>query len=412
MITTDCLPHDRIEFARTEIGEIADLLDLPWATKRVARVVDTRVGLEVQVGPYVGRLVVPGKVVIDVREPYPGTVAACLELSKSGRRAASQGSPPGAVHVAPWTALAESFATSLSSYVMHGIERQYLPQLITTSRPRGHVEVGLTAQKVFSRGREDKIICRPRVLSDDTPLNRALVAGAARAEQILIRDGSANCLRVLRSVAPAMSGVRRDTAPDVFAARRQIELLREDHRDLLSLAQLLVEGVPTLPPSERFDDVFPMTAWLNVERIFEEAIFAATRQIVGDRGRVHAGTGDATTLFAGQLEGESEPVAKSADPDIVVRHAAGTLLLDAKYRRHLADFTEDELYQLMAHAGAYRASAAALVAPARPGRAAEEKWLGRDRSGIAYYAISVDPADPAQIFQALQAWLNRQVRQP
>jgi len=213
-------------------------------------------------------------------------------------------------------------------------------------------------------------------------------------------------------MAPALSGVRRDVVPDVMAARREVNLLREDHRYLLSLVELLVEGVPSLPPSQRLDEMFPATAWLNVERIFEEAIVSVAREVVGHRGRVHTGKGDGTTLFAGQLEGEPRPVTKSADPDIVVQHPGGTILLDAKYRRHLAYFTEDELYQLMAHAGAYRATAAALVAPARPGAIPEERWLGRDKYGTAYYAISVDPTAPAQIFQALETWLNHQVKQP
>jgi 5-methylcytosine-specific restriction enzyme subunit McrC len=410
MIIDSYLPHDRIEYRIDEIGELADLLELPWITHGIARLTKTRVGVEVQVGPYVGRLVVPGKIVIDIREPFPGTVSACLELSKSGRKAAGQGSPPGTVKITPLSALAENFIESLSNYVMLGIERQYIPELITTSRPRGHVELGLTAKRIFSRGQEDKIVCRPRILSDDTPLNRALVAGAVRAEQVLVRDGSQAGLKTLRSLAPALSGVRRDVAPDLMAARREVNLLREDHRYLLSLVELLIEGVPSLPASERLDEVFPVTAWLNVERIFEEAIFSVTREVVGRRGRVHAGKGDGTMLFAEQVEGEPQPITKSADPDIVIRLPGGTLLLDAKYRRHLAEFTEDELYQLMAHAVAYRATAAALVAPVRPGATSQEKWLGRDRYGTAYYAISVDPTDPAQIFQALETWLSQQVK--
>lgn len=411
MISVKHLPHDRIEFRNEEIGEFADLLELPWVTNRIARLTKTRIGVEVQIGPYVGRLVVPDRVVIDVNEPFPGTVAACLELSRSGRRAAVQQSPPGTVQVTPWSALAEEFTASLSNYVTHGIERRYRPELITTSRPRGHVELGLTATRLFSRGQEDKIICRPRILSDDTPLNRALAAGATRAEQLLVRDGSSACLKILRSLAPALSDIRRDIAPDFIAARREVDFSREDHRYLLSLAELLVEGVPSLPVSERLDDIFPMTAWLNVERIFEEAIFSVTKEVVGYGGWVHQGKGDGTTLFAERLEGEPEGLTKFADPDIVVQYPGGTLLLDAKYRRHLAEFTEDELYQLIAHAGAHRATAAALVAPVRLGASPKEKWLGRDKYGTKYYVISVDPTAPAQIFEALEAWLNRHVKQ-
>ncbi len=412
MITATCLPHDRVEFRSDEIGPFHDLLNLPWVTHKVARPVQTRVGVAIQVGPYVGRLVVPKRAVIDIGEPFPGTVAACLELSRSGRRAADQGSPPGRIAVPPWSTLAKDFTKSLSRYVMRGIERQYLPELVTTSRPRGHVEIGLTAKRTLSRGRVDKIICRPRYLSDDTPLNRAIAAGAARAEQVLVRAGSAGSLKTLRSMAPALSGVRRDVIPDFVAARRDVDRLREDHGNLLSLAQLLVEGVPSLPSSQRLDELLPVTAWLNVERIFEEAILSVVHEVVGPRGQVHPGRGDGTTLFGLQADGDPEPLAKSADPDVVIRCSGETILLDAKYRRHQTEFTEGELYQLMAHAAAYRATAAALVAPVRAGRSPEQLWLGRDRQGTAYYVISVDPTAPAQIFETLETWLNRHVTLP
>ena len=173
MLTIECLPHDRIEFRVNELGQFTDLIELPWVTQHIARIAKTRVGIELQTGPYVGRLVIPQKAVINVREPFPGTVAACLQLAKSGRKAATQGSPPGTVRVEPWSALAEEFTKSLSDYVMRGIERQYTAELITTSRPRGHVELARTAKLIYSRGREDEIICRPRVLSEDTSFNRA-----------------------------------------------------------------------------------------------------------------------------------------------------------------------------------------------------------------------------------------------
>ena len=412
MLTFECRPHDRIEFDVDELGEFADLVQLPWVTQRIARVTKTRVGVEVQTGPYVGRLVVPDKVIIDVLEPFPGTIAACLQLTKSGRQAAAQGSPPGIVRVQPWSALAEEFTKALSDYVMHGIERRYSPELITTSRPRGHVELYRTAKLIFSHGREDEVICRPRVLSEDTSLNRVLAAGAMRAEQVLVRDGSSGHLKTLRTLAPALAGIRRDVVPNLMAARRELNYLREDHRYLFSLAEMLVEGIPSLPPSERLDEMFPATAWLNVERIFEDAILSVTREVVGSRGQVYVGRGDGTMLFAEQLEGDPPSVAKSADPDIVVHYSGGTVLLDAKYRRHSAEFTEDELYQLMAHAGAYHATAAALIAPVKPGTIAHERWLGRDRHNTAYCVISVDPTSPAQVFQALNSWLNLWVKPP
>jgi hypothetical protein len=100
---------------------------------------------------------------------------------------------------------------------------------------------------------------------------------------------------------------------------------------------------------------------------------------------------------------------KSANPDIVVRYQHAVLLMDAKYRRHDKLFTDSELYQLMAHATAYQATAAALVAPARPGHGTEPQWIGRDNNGTAYYVVLVDPTSTRLMYQPIADWLAGQL---
>ena len=87
-------------------------------------------------------------------------------------------------------------------------------------------------------------------------------------------------------------------------------------------------------------------------------------------------------------------------------------LLDAKYRRHKDQFTEDELYQLMAHAGAYQAVAAALVTPSRNEVDPPLRWIGSDRGGTAYYVISVDPSSTTGMFEPIADWISRQITPP
>lgn len=411
MISLRCLPHDRVELRTAEVGDLDELDHLAWIEAGIARAVPTRLGVELRIGPYVGRLVIPGRVVIDVEEPYPGTVATCLEITTTGRRAADQPSPPGRVRVAPWSTMAVRFERALSRYVARGVECKYLPEVIVTSRPRGHVDVPQTAVQLASRGRTHQVVCQVRPLTEDTSLNRAVLAGAVRAEQLLLRGALHGSLTALRRSLMALAGVRGDMAPDFRVARQQLDPHRDDHDELLSLAEILVAGVPALPRSERQDPARPMTAWLNVELIFEEAVRVIVRDTLASQATVRAGRGDGTQLFSRRKD-DPQALRKAADPDVVISLTGHTWLMDAKYRRHAGEFTEDELYQLIAHAGAYHATAAALVAPVRSDQPPGHRWLGRDVSGASYYLVTVDPETPAGMVEPIGAWLSNQLRQP
>jgi hypothetical protein len=406
MIYLRALPHDRIEFGKGEIGMLGDLRKLPWTEAGVARAVETRLGIELRVGSYVGRLIIPDRATIDIEEPYPGTVATCLAITTSGRKAGDQTSPSSRTMVSPWSAVAIRFQELLSAYVLHGIERRYISEMVTTSRPRGRIDIASTITRVRSRGREDQVTCTPRILTEDTPLNRVISAAAVRAEQLLLREGITGTLRNVRLASMALSGVRRDVIPDFAAARNSLEIRHADRDALLSLAELLVSGVPTLPSGERQDPDHPMTAWINAELLFEEAIRSIARAVVGDSGSVRAGRGDGVTLFQRWPQDPATP-RKSADPDVVIRHKNGILLLDAKHSRHDEDFTEDELYQLIAHAGAYQALAAALVIPSRDKNWAATRWIGRDQNGVAYYTVSVDPTSATGMYDPIAEWITR-----
>lgn len=405
MISIRCQPHDRLEFHDAELGDLDALRQLPWAVARVATIRPTRLGVELRIGPYVGRLIVPGKAVIDIEEPYAGSVTTCIELATSGRRAANQLSAPGRVQVSPWSAVAQAFEEALSHYVSAGIERSYVPEVFVTALPRGRIDISRTTRQLRSRGRNHQLVCHRRLLTDDTSLNRTVIAAAVRAEQLLLRDGKSRSLIGVRRSMAALGGVRRDLAPDLNQARAHVGAGRTGHHRLLSLAELLIRGVPAMPSSDRQDVTQPMTAWLNAERIFEEAVRSVVRRELGTEGGVRAGLGDGTEIFS-SLTGDPACLRKAADPDVVIGYKKWTWLLDAKYRRHIRDFTEDELYQLIAHAGAYRAAVAGLVAPVRPGQLPGHQWLGRDKSGTVYYLVTVDVSTPRGLAEPIAQFLQ------
>lgn len=409
MLILEARPHDTVQVSQAEFGILPeDSPGLPWVAERVASVRQTRVGLEIVIGPFVGQLVVPDRLILNVAEPFPGTLRACLSVTTGGRRAGSQDTAAGTVAVQPWDPVITTFAGELATYVRGGAEKRYLQHRLTTSRPRGRVDIPRTATKVWSRGRTDLLACDTRVLSEDTHLNRALLAAAVKAEALALQLGVRSPLRDLRTASMALSGAQLESAPSVRAARAEINPLLSGMASLLGLAEVILDGIPALPPPRLEDTPYPVSGWLNTEKIFEEAV----RFIVADAapaGAVRPGEGDGVTLLSA-IPGGVTPDLSDADPDVVVETGGRCLLLDAKYRRHGDGYSQGELYQLMAHARAYRAHAAALVAPAVR-RAPGAYAIGMDSAGTTYYVVAVDPSSDVSLRQQISAWVRQRLEE-
>lgn len=390
-----------IPLTKEEVGlSEEELRELPWARAGIAEVHQTRIGYELVLGAYVGRLVIPGAGTVDVKESYTGTVAACLDLTATGRRGEFQRSSIGTVHVEPWKALLKLFAETVRDCLAAGHDRRYLVHPIVTSYPRGKVDAATTVRKLQSRGRTDVIACRPRRLTEDTPINRLLLSACVRAEGLARREQLEEELLQLRQSTFLLGGARLEPWPDIDAALRSVLPGDDLTRRTAGLAELLIRGVPALPLDDQLMARYDVSAWLDAEKLFEEAIRTVIERLCPP-GTVRRGQGDGVRLFT-RHPGDPSDWNKSADPDIVIDLPRRTLILDAKYRRHRRDFNEDELYQLMAHATAYSASDAALIS------ASDEsgtKWLGRDRNGIAYHLVLLDAGNARSMLATLTAWL-------
>jgi 5-methylcytosine-specific restriction endonuclease McrBC regulatory subunit McrC len=193
----------------------------------------------------------------------------------------------------------------------------------------------------------------------------------------------------------AFTAVPVETSPDIRSARADLgPYATEELVGLLDLAELIVKGVSALP-EDAFDREQPASVWINVEAIFEQAVRKLVAELLSSP--VHAGRGDSVQLLR---DGES----LEADPDIVIHHAEGTVIIDAKYRRHGTDVSRPELYQLMAHALAYEARHAALVTP-RIRATDTDRFLGIDSRDCIYDVVAVDTHSADLLRTQLEAWL-------
>lgn len=410
MITLTARAHDRIQLTEAELGiSWEDAADLPWVVERVATIRRTRVGIEIVIGPFVGQLVVPNHLTLNVEETFPGTLRACLAITTGGRRAGHQDTGRGKLAARAWDTVLGRFAAEVTTYVRGGAEKRYLEQRVTTARPRGRIDIPRTGLQVWSRGRTDLLACNVRVLTEDTNLNRTLLAATVKAEALALQLGVDEPLRNLRTASMALSGARLEPAPDTRAARAEINPMLPRMTMLLGLAEVILGGIPALPPPRLEDAPFPMSAWLNSAKIFEEAVRSVVTD-VAPVGTVRAGAGDGVTLLSA-IEDDPSPVEHEADPDVVIESDGRVVLLDAKYRRHGDEYSETELYQLMAHARAYGAVAAALVSPAAQ-RQPGTYPIGRDSAGTAYYVVAVDPSSELSLEQEIGTWVTEALGAP
>jgi hypothetical protein len=246
--------------------------------------------------------------------------------------------------------------------------------------------------------------CTVRNLSDDTAINRVLLAAALASERILV-DRLAERLVIRRCIA-ALSGVTLHPHPPIPPAWQVPD---DDVARAMLLAETLLAGIPISPNEAGSRSAF--SVWINVDRIFEDAV----RNIFtgcASEARVVRGKDCGVHLFHAD-PGEPPPLPKRAEPDIVVLRDDGrVLVVDVKYRNSGERPTEEQLYQLAAHAGAFRADAAALFVPVLGKGPEEMRRYGRLADGCTVDVVPVRADDAGRMERSVTAWLESQSFKP
>ncbi|GHH46484.1 5-methylcytosine restriction system specificity protein McrC [Streptomyces candidus] len=388
--------YGRLQLTESEIGmPVEQAMQLPWARSGVATLRRTRLGAELEIGPYAGTIAFNDKFSVTIDELVPGTVAACLAISSSGRKQNSQKSSHGD-RVAPIVAIALEFLRTLEGEILGSLRKEYVTVTSQSNRPRGRISVRETVLHLWAKGRTDHVVTRSRVLTEDTPVNRYLLAASIRAERLLRHFPDER--RSIQKCIHALSGAEVYAQPSfpMNLSEADQSLLRS-----LRIAEALLSGVPFR--SQQHGEA-PFSAWVNVDRVFEEAVRETCHRVAPASATVTDGKSQRIKIFHAR-DGEPSAIAKRADPDIVVQHHGKIGLLDAKYRISGERVTEDELYQLIAHIGAFSADAGALVAPALnapPG----VRRLGRINGGCTVDVIAVDPTDPDAMASVIASWIS------
>jgi len=359
-------------------------------------VITRRASWGIKTAGYVGQVLLEGDVRLRLREKIPGALAALLAWSSpEDFREELAKSPLGKDGAdAILDAYARRLLSHIAEYVRHGRQKEYQRQQLVTSSPRGKIAVRGT-MRLISRGIAGRVVVANSRLSANLMANRLLSLGL-RAVDDYYRTANPDSphLSKARYLAPLFEDV------DGFSVERMHWLARArafdealadrrtsgDLRDALTYCRAFVLHLGQWP-EDMVDGYLPRAFFLNLSTLFEEAVRLALATVVADNCSVKHGRSQGVHIF------KDNGRHFEAEPDIVVRRSEQAVLVaDVKYKT-LDDSDglpgHDDVYQLLAHAAAFKSQTALLIYPG------ELAWLGRlglSHGGIEVFFCTVRPA--------------------
>lgn len=355
----------------------------------VVTITELRGGLAVETGSHVGRVVVgpldltilPKVAWVRWRTLF-GFALRLRGLSRSDEAA----TPVGASSLHDLLVL--ELVAEVRDLLGRGLHREYVRHRADLATPRGRLDFARMA--VRGGLRDATIPCRFTRRSDDSPLNRALLAGldaAARLASDRALRGDAR--RLAHELEPTVARVRLD-AECLAAARTALDRRTARYAPALGLIALLLEGRAPVLDAEAPDTggvQIPGFA-LDMNRLWQRLLGRVLTEWTDDvevREEVAlSGVIARDPAFAPRRRPLPTP-----RPDFaVLKQDQLVAYLDAKYRDLWAtSLPREMLYQLALYATAQGAGAAAMLYPTEDPDAAEERLVVRDPAGGGTRAI-------------------------
>lgn len=256
----------------------------------------------------------------------------------------------------------------------------------------GRLNVVRTA-RMRARGILHRAAFDRTVLMADLPINQCIYAALGEIERLARVAGvsrhdvaSARALRLgLSECLDSVLGMNRTDLANLAARLSQERHAKAEVTDVISLAAavLAAAGFGGMGEWSRSLD----RSWfINLETFFEDAIRSTVARILEDVAIVTRPQ-NRPPLF------DRETGRYRANPDLVVRRKDGTVYAigDAKYK----DFTDwpstSDVFEIIAHASAYGASAAWMFYPDENGFS--HRSFGEAATGCTLWAFGIDFED-------------------
>jgi len=293
--------------------------------------------------------------------------------------------------------LIQQFLEAATRYASSGRKFSYARKLFVGSLVGGKIDVTRSI-RLRARGLGHLLAFEKQSASYNTPLNQTVLAALSEVERlghvVELPDevrAKARGLALLFSDSRDVRFLNRERS---FLAAQAYQLSRTERdevtSDMIALASVILahesfDALSNIPSG------LPRTWLLNLEKLFETAV----REILGELYVDHK-------FFRG--EDHPEAIFNSAgtyraNPDIVAigKDDHDRLIADIKYKVFDGAASASDIYQLLAHAGAFRASRAFLIYPSEE---FFQELLGSSRDGI---VVSVFGIRLDHLYEDLQA---------
>ncbi|MDQ2912655.1 MAG: McrC family protein [Chloroflexota bacterium] len=333
-------------------------------------------------GPFVGESLIDGQIRLRIVEKSEGAIGALLHWALPEDVRVVSTPAAGGESGRRLELFVQHFLANVSAYVGIGRVREYVPEFATSSTPRGRLNLAAT-MRLRAHGVRDRLSFSHWSLSADILPNRLLALGLCAVEtfervttRLLERS---RALSMLFEDAAALTTRRIDTREmrQLFDALSVDAGTGSQLRAALAYARILALHVGAWP--HRQQEPLPESYFLNLETLFEDAV----RQVWSEASagyRVVSGASLRQELLVDSREGYK------AEPDIVALSRGGrTLIADCKYK-DVDRPGNDDIYQLVAHAGAFLCRDPVLI---YPGQAFGCRMIGRTSDGISVWNATV-----------------------
>ncbi len=318
----------------------------------------------IRAGAFVGRAYVSGRPLI-IEEKIEGALGELLGLvGEIDTRVADVRGVVGSSHRV-LVQVAERFLNELGTYLTLGRRKSYVRRGFVGGLPRGKVDI-TSSMRLAAKGRGDQLAYSADELSADRLENQLIGLALHSVDNGLAAMGARpDLLARARTLAVLFDDVswprlvrwpldRLSLLFDLALAERALA----EHRTLLDLARIfaLHFGPTTAIP---LTDV-PISWFVNLETLFEEAVREAIRQ-AGSTVTPWLNFDSWRSLPRNMIRTMDEYRAK---PDVIGRTAGSVpIILDAKYKELKDRPDASDLHQLVAHAMSYEAQIGVLVFP-------------------------------------------------
>ena len=360
-------------------------------------------GWRLRAGPYAGRATLGGIPVEIVEKVAGGFDAMAAILAPSAFRLARAPSPITGGDRSD-RLLAAMLIEAARVYLSGHADCLYQVENLQGSLITGTLDVRRTVS-LRARGMRHKVAFRRSILSDDTPLNRAVHAALA----LLATPAAATSLGV-DIAAPAralltmfgdsaLASVQADLDAHLSAAAEGAETADTpiERRECALLAFAILSGAA---PSRHLgaDGEVPRSFFVNLESLFQKFVEATVRTAAGMSWQVGnaacwPGLEAPPPLFIGVTN------RYLSNPDVVVVSKSRTMLIDAKYKNLDGHPDASDIHQLVAHAAACFSTQAVLLYPGSS--AYLPRRIGRAVTGCEVWFAEMDFRRPVESVRAI-----------